>query len=58
VLLFYLLQPVGNKNKAKQNAWLFMFLLVNYYANMVTGFSKNAFKVCKKAAPTAPSTTR
>ena len=45
------------KNKAKQNAWLFMFLLSNHYASMVTGFSKKAFNVCKNEAPTAPSTT-
>ncbi|MEY4292431.1 MAG: hypothetical protein RIQ61_808 [Bacteroidota bacterium] len=56
MLLFYLLHPIGNK-KAKQSAWLYV-LLANYYANMVTGFSKNAFNVCKNAAPTAPSTTR
>lgn len=28
------------------------------YNNMLTGFSKNPFNVCKNAAPEAPSTTR
>jgi hypothetical protein len=28
------------------------------YASIVTGFSINIFKVCKKAAPVAPSTVR
>ena len=33
-----------------------MFFLNFSYTNIVTGFSKNAFTVCRKAAPTAPST--
>jgi hypothetical protein len=48
--------PRSNKNPASAAGLLYLHEAHAHYTNMVTGFSMYFLNVCKKLAPTAPST--